>query len=514
MVGSGAVSVPAPQSPGESLPGTRGPGQDSRAQRTEKLRFVLGLVAVAISAALFAALFRMAIELTLHGSLGFADVVSAMREVPWYARLWLPALGGLGAGAVGLLVRRLPGSSGVGAVMEAVVLGRVRLSMRATLLRSVGSWMALVSGGSLGREGPLIQFGGAAGTLFGGKLGLDAQRTRILIASGAAAGFAAAYNTPFAAIFFVLEVVTGIVVLETLVPTLIATVLATQITRSLVGEGPIYGVRDFQLQSPIELLAFAGLGLVAALVASGFMRLLSRTQDRFEASSLPASLRPALGGLLAGGLVAILPEVAGNGYEPLNELLDMQHGVAFVALLMVGKLLATTASVSSGSPGGVFTPTLVIGGCVGFLFAHALQGAGADLGLAGAYVLVGMAAATAATTHAPIMAAVMACELSGDWALALPLLLASGVATGVARSLRSESLYTEELRERGIGWEVTLDGRERVFYRLGGAEEVPGASRVAEAPEGGSAPHAASLIGHPIGVPEPAGVAGQEGHAS
>ena len=118
-------------------------------------------------------------------------------------------------------------------------------------------------------------------------------------------------------------------------------------------------------------------------------------------------------------------------------------------------------------------------------------------GLAGAYVLVGMAAANAATTHAPIMAAVMACELSGDWALALPLLLASGVATGVARSLRSESLYTEELRERGIGWEVTLDGRERVFYRLGGAAEVPGASRGAEAPEEGSAPQAASLPGTP-----------------
>ena len=491
VVASGAVSLPSLEHPGELPPGAEPVGVVRGSARTEKLRFVLGLLAVAISAALFAALFRMALELTLHGSLGYADVVSAMREVPWYGRLWLPALGGLGAGAIGMMVLRLPGASGVGAVMEAVVLGRVRLSMRATLLRSFASWMALVSGGSLGREGPLIQFGGAAGTLFGGKFRLDEQRTRILVASGAAAGFAAAYNTPFAAIFFVLEVVTGVVVLDTLVPTLVATVLATQITRSLVGEGPIYGVRDFQLQSPAELLAFAALGLVAALVASGFMRLLSWAEQKFDTSSLPRSLRPALGGLLAGALVAVLPEVAGNGYEPLNELLDMQHGVAFVALLLVGKVLATTASVSSGSPGGVFTPTLVLGGCVGFLFAAGLEGAGIGLGLAGGYVLVGMAAATAATTHAPIMAAVMACELSGDWALALPLLLASAVATGVSRSMRSESLYSEELRERGIGWVMTIEGRKRVvFDPPGPATELLPAPALAGAvpPEAGLPP--------------------------
>ena len=126
---------------------------------------------------------------------------------------------------------------------------------------------------------------------------------------------------------------------------------------------------------------------------------------------------------------------------------------------MVGKCLATTASVSSGSPGGVFTPTLLLGGAIGTLYAAALAACGAPIGSAGGYALVGMAAATAATTHAPLMAAVMVFELSGDYAIVLPLVLATAVATFVSRQLRRDSIYTAELHQRGVAWEVTLEGR-------------------------------------------------------
>ena len=429
------------------------------AQAARQAPFALGVLLVALGAAAFAIAFRSALTTTLRTLGGAGDVVSAMRRAPVWVRLFAPALGGLLAGLVGMLVARAPGGRGVGDVMEAVVLGRVRLSMRVTLLKSLASFCAIVSGGSLGREGPLIQFGGAIGKFVSDKLGLSTRDARRLIAAGTAAGFAAAYNTPFAAVLFVLEVVTGVVVLDAILPALVATVVATALTRAVVGQGPIYGQRSFQLQAPSELLALAGLGVVTAFGAQAFMRLLSFGESSFRKRRLALPWRPALGGLLAGAIIVALPDVAGNGYEPLNTLLDGRFAPNFVIWLLLGKCLATTASVSSGSPGGVFTPTLLVGGALGLLYAHALDALGVHVGLPGGYALVGMAAATGATTHAPLMGAVMVFELSGDYAIALPLVLATALSTLVSRALRHDSVYTAELRERGLGWELTFEGR-------------------------------------------------------
>jgi CIC family chloride channel protein len=425
------------------------------------LRFGVGVIGVALGAASFAIAFRAALGFVVHRWGNGPDVVSAARLAPIWLRLLAPAVGGLLAGLLGVLVARAPAGQGVADVMEAVVLGRVRLSMRVTLLKSLSSWLAIASGGSLGREGPLIQFGGAAGKWLSDRLELPMTQTRVLIAAGAAAGFTSAYNTPFAAVLFVLEVVLGVVALDTIVPVLIATVLSSALTRAVVGEGPIYGQRAFHLSSPSELLLFGGLGLFAAFGAQAFMRLLSLGEALFRRPWLKPPWRSALGGLLAGTLVAVLPEVAGNGYEPLNAILNGSFAVGFTLWLLVGKCLATTASVSSGSPGGVFTPTLLLGGGLGFVYAGALSRLGLALGPAGGYALVGMAAATAASTHAPLMAAVMVFELSGDYAIALPLVLATALATFMSRRLRKDSIYTAELRQRGVAWQLTLDGRHR-----------------------------------------------------
>lgn len=425
-------------------------------------RLAVGLVLVALIAAAFAVGFRAALGFVTQTFGATTDIVAAMKGLPTWARVVLPAGGGLIAGVMGWLLQRTRTGQGVGDVMEAIVLGRTRLSMRVTLSKCAGSFAAIASGGSLGREGPLIQFGGAAGNLIGERLGLTSHRTRLLIAAGTAAGFASAYNTPFAAVLFVLEVVTGVVVLDAILPALVATVIAVAVTRAVVGEGPIYGQRAFHLQSPLELAAFAGLGLLTAIGAQGFMRLLSFGERAFQRSTLKLPWRPAVGGLVAGAIVSVLPDVAGNGYEPLNALLDGQLTVWFVVFLLFGKCFATTASVSSGSPGGIFTPTLLVGGALGFLYAQTLSSCGCLLGSPGGYALVGMAAATAATTHAPLMAAVMVFELSGDYAIVLPLILATAIATLVSRSLRRDSVYTAELQQRGIGWEVTMEGRRLI----------------------------------------------------
>jgi CIC family chloride channel protein len=421
-------------------------------------RFGVALIIVSLAAAGFAIVFRWTLSAITYSYEGATDVVAFMRALPVWLRFSFPALGGLFAGFLVWLSSRFGSNQGVSDVMEAVVLGKVRLSLRVTLLKSLGSFCAIATGGSLGREGPLIQFGGAIAQFVSTRLQLSATHTRRLIAAGAAAGFAAAYNTPFAAVLFVLEVVTGVVVLDAILPALIATSIATALMRASVGEGAIYGQRVFHLQAPIELLAFAGLGIAGALSAQAFMRLLSFGETLFRRSGLGLPWRPALGGLIAGACAAYLPDVAGNGYEPLNLLLDGEFTPGFVLLLALGKSVATTGSVSSGSPGGVFTPTLLIGGATGFLYAWAL-GHVAQLGPAGGYALVGMAAATAASTHAPLMAAVMVFELSGDYAIALPLVLATAVATLVSRRLRRESIYSWELKQRGLSWEMTIEGR-------------------------------------------------------
>jgi chloride channel protein, CIC family len=418
------------------------------------IRYVFALLVVAVGAAAFAIVFRAAINLVFTRLYRASDVLAAFEGLPWFARLLLPALGGGLAGSMSLLASRLEGGLSVGQVMEATVLRNERVSLRVTCTKALGSWFALVSGGSVGREGSIIQFGGGLGTAAGRLFRLRPGQIRGLIAAGSAAGFAAAYNTPLAAVLFVVEVVAGVIALDIVLPAMIATPIATALTRLVIGGGPIYGQRSFSMGSDAELVAPAVLGLLAGIAAPAFMLLLSRGETYFAKLPLPKPGRAAVGGLVVGAIAIGMPQITGNGYEAINRILDGQIAVGLMLVLLLTKALATTASVSSGSPGGVFTPVLVIGAALGGAFGQLVT----ELGPRSApdavqgYALVGMAALTAATTHAPIMAAVMVFELSGDYAIVLPLLIATATATLLSRRLRADSIYGEELRrhpERG-----------------------------------------------------------------
>jgi CIC family chloride channel protein len=388
-------------------------------------------------------------------------VVTMFERLPRWARLVSPAVGGLLAGLVGLVGSRGKREQGVGDVMEAVVLGRRHISLRLALSKALGSWFAIVSGGSIGREGPIIQLGGGIGGALGPLFGLDERETRSLVAAGTAAGFAAAYNTPLAAVLFVVEIVTGLVALEVVLPAIVATAIATAVTRIAIGGGPIYGQRTFTVSTDFELLAHALLGLFAGLVGPAFMALLDRGEAAFARLPVSRPVRAAAGGICVGALSIVLPEVTGNGYEAINLVLGGHVTIVLALSLIVAKAVATTASVSSGSPGGVFTPSLFIGSALGNAFGQMVTTAAAPhaVGAAGGYALVGMAALIAATTHAPLLGAVMVFELSGDYAIVLPLLVATATATLVSRRLRPSSIYMEELARRGRGWEMTLEGR-------------------------------------------------------
>jgi CIC family chloride channel protein len=420
----------------------------------------IAVVAVALVAAGFAIAFRASLA-AIGELLGGAGPVAMIAVAPVWLRIALPATGGLLVGGILMIAARVREGAGVGFVMEAIVLGRVRVPLTRSVLQSIASWLAIASGNSLGREGPLIQFGAAAGEAARRILALDPGTARIVLATGVAAGFASAYNAPVAAVLFVIEIVTGVVVLEAVVPMLIAVAIATVATRYVAGPAPLYGVRGFGFDSPVELLWFAGLGLAVAPVGVGFLRLLGLVDRLWR--RIPIPWRPALGGLGCGAVLAVLPLAAGNGFEPLNVLLDGTLATSLVVWLVIAKPIATTMTVGSGHPGGVFTPTLLIGGCCGALYAFALHaGFGVAIASPSSYVLVGIAAVLAATTHAPLTGAVLACELTGDYALILPALIAAAVAAAWARRLYIDSVYTAELSRRGLRWRLTLDGRRVV----------------------------------------------------
>ncbi len=420
----------------------------------------VAIVLVAAVAAGFALAFRGSLVAVVK-ALGGSNVVVMIANLPLWARVLLPAAGGLGAGLIGLWSARQRGASGVGFVMEAIVLGRARVPLMRSVLQAIASWLAIATGNSLGREGPLIQFGAAAGEGARRWLKLDDAQARLVLAAGVAAGFASAYNAPIAATLFVVEVVTGVVALEATVPVVIASVLATVIMRLATSAAPLYGFRGIAAPDPVELAAFAGLGVCAAPLGVGFLRIVSRAERGWR--KLPLPWRPAAGGAVCGACLCALPALAGNGFEEVSAMLDGRIAIAAVAWLLLAKPFATAASVGSGNPGGVFTPTLMLGACTGALYAAGLHAVfGSEIAPSAAYVIVGLAAALAATTHAPVMAAVLACELSGNWALALPLLLACAIAAALARRLYIDSVYTAELTRRGVRWRLTLDGRRVV----------------------------------------------------
>jgi chloride channel protein, CIC family len=424
----------------------------------DRLRFLIALCVVALGAAAFAVTFRGALALWYRAAFQASNVVEAIASLRWWMRFGVPTLGGGVAGMIAKL--RTSPAQGVSNVMEAVALGNIRLSLRTTASRVLSSWTAIAGGMSIGREGPLIEFGGSLGAAVARVTSMSLDRSRVLVAAGTAAGFAAAYNTPFAAVLFVFETILGIAAPEALLPTMAAAVIATTVTRAVVGAGPIYGQRLFESHSWVDLLSFGALGVLAACAAFGFKRVLAFLERRFEESLIGQPLRALMGGVIVGLMALGLPAVTGNGYEPLNVILDQGMQITTVALLLVAKVVATSGSVASGVPGGIFTPMLLVGAALGTLWARLLGMLPlSSMPSAGSYALVGMAATTAASIHAPLTAAVLVFELSGDYPIALPLLLVTVIATTVSRSLGSESVYEAELRRKGLHWQLTLEGR-------------------------------------------------------
>lgn len=383
---------------------------------------------------------------SLTGKVG-SHVEIAQALEPWQ-RLAVPLVGSCLAGVIlqfGMRVARGRQSTDY---MEAVSVGDGFISVRASLIKSASSIATIGSGGSIGREGAMVQLSAMVGSALGRLLSFPPRTRRMLVACGAAAGIASAYNAPLAASVFVSEILLGSIELDCIGPIIVSAVVANATLHELLGYAPVYEMPTVHLKTPTELLFYLFLGLLAGHLAPAFLWLLDRGRALFQRPSLPVSARLTLGGLVVGVLSMANPMVWGNGYSVVNSILHQPWHWHELLGVLVFKLLATAAMVGSGAVGGVFTPTLFCGCVLGALLGSAVNVLWPALcGPATAYAVVGMGAFLAATTHAPLMSILMVFEMTRQYEVLLPLMLAAIVADHLARRFgRGKSIYSESLK--------------------------------------------------------------------
>lgn len=385
-----------------------------------------------------------------------------------------PMLGGLLVGPLVHFFAPEAKGHGVPEVMAAVALKGGRIRPVVALVKSVASAITIGSGGSAGREGPIVQIGSALGSTVGQVLRLSDERIRSLVACGAAGGISATFNAPIAGVMFALEVILGEFSARYFATVVVSAVTANVVARAAFGNAPAFIVPRYELVSPWELLLYTLLGILAALVALGFTRLLYGVEDLFDAwKRFPATLKAAVGGLLLGvaGLLFFRANAGqgwgapgepvafyGGGYAAMEWALS-GRGAVWLLLALAGlKIVATSLTIGSGGSGGVFAPSLFIGAMFGGALGQVAHGLFPAITPApGAFAVVGMAAVFAGAARAPITAVLIIFEMTDDYHIILPLMLATVISTMLAETLSKESIYTLKLSRRGVRLERGRD---------------------------------------------------------
>jgi CIC family chloride channel protein len=428
---------------------------------------VLVAIACGLAGASGAILFRLMIRFCQAAFFGGPDgVVDVIHEglladagdpleiassLAWYWRLLIPAAGGAIVGPLIYFFAREAKGHGVPEVMAAVALRGGVIRKRIVAVKALASAISIGSGGSVGREGPIVQIASALGSSIGQLLKVPASQLRVIVACGAAAGISATFNAPIAGALFAAEVVVGNFALAQLSPIVISSVVATVVSRFFLGNHPAFEVPGYELVSPFELIPYMLVGVVAGFVALVFMRTLYATEDLFDRIPIPDYTKAALGGLMVGAIGIALPNVFGVGYSTITAALHDQLPLTLLGLLLVAKIAATAITIGSGGSGGIFAPSLFLGAMTGgFLGTILHQWFPSATATSGAYALVTMGAVVAAATHAPITAIIMIFELTQTINIIPPLMAACVVSTLVTTFMERESIYTMKLARRGI----------------------------------------------------------------
>jgi CIC family chloride channel protein len=420
-------------------------------------------LAGASGAVVFRLMIRVAQAVFFSGYEGVADVIDqgwiaeagdplrVASTLPWYWRLAIPAAGGAIVGPLIYFFAREAKGHGVPEVMAAIALRGGVIRKRIVAVKALASAISIGSGGSVGREGPIVQIASALGSFIGQLLRVPASQLRVIVACGAAAGVAATFNAPIAGALFAAEVVVGNFALAQLSPIVIASVVATVVSRFFLGNHPAFEVPGYELVSPLELVPYMLVGVCAGFVALVFMRTLYASEDLFDRIPIPEYTKAALGGLIVGAIGVALPNVYGVGYSTITLALTDQLPLAMLGALLLAKIAATSITIGSGGSGGIFAPSLFLGATTGGFLGSILHQWFPDAtATSGAYALVTMGAVVAAATHAPITAIIMIFELTQTINIIPPLMAACVVSTLVTTFLERDSIYTMKLSRRGI----------------------------------------------------------------
>ncbi|SDO49334.1 chloride channel protein [Desulforhopalus singaporensis] len=410
----------------------------------------------------------------------YGNVVSFIPGIGKWIYVIVPVIGGLLVGPLILFAQEAKGH-GVPEVMQALVLRGGRIRPRVAAAKITASALCIGTGGSAGREGPIIQVGAALGSALGQVLHLSDERIRNLVACGAAAGIAATFNAPIAGVAFAIEVLMCGLQMRAFGNVVIAAVSAAVVSRTIIGDKFAFQVPAYHINSSYEMVLYLILGLTAALVGIMFIKMLDFSENLFDDWKMPQLVKPSIGGLLlgllglvymnlpnltfpagsgahGGGLDTPIPHMYGAGFPFIEAAIQNNAAVWILVVLIFLKPLATSFTLGSGNSGGVFAPSLFIGamlgGAMGHLFSNLFPSIVTN---PGAFALVGMAALFSATARAPLTAMLIVFEMSNDYFMILPLMVAGVTASYFSQWLHPESIYTIKLAKRGVRF---FEGRD------------------------------------------------------
>lgn len=387
------------------------------------------------------------------------DILFIAESIPLWMKLVMPAVGGLVVGLVVSFFASEAKGHGVPEVMQAIALRGGRIRKRVAAAKIFASAVTIGSGGSVGREGPMVQIGASIGSSIGQVFKVPSVYMRTMVGCGAAAGIAATFNAPIAGVLFALEIIIGDFGVMQFSPVVLSSVTATTISRYYFGDFPHFDIPSYSIVSLWEFCFYPILGVITGFVALAFTKILYWLEDWFDDLSIPEWIKPAIGGLLLGGIFAVFPQVFGVGYGAMNQALTNNMEIRLLLVLIFVKIIASSITLGSGGSGGIFAPSLFMGAMTGGAFGYLLHMLfPAHTALPGAYALVAMGGVVAGTTYAPITAILIIFEMSSDYSIILPLMLTCITATVMNSTIRRASIYTTKLLRRGIDVEA---GRER-----------------------------------------------------
>jgi CIC family chloride channel protein len=421
----------------------------------------------------------------------------ASPHLPWlgvWFVLLVPVLGGLLYGPLIYRFAREARGHGVPEVMMAVAEQGGRIRPQVSVVKALASALCIGTGGSVGREGPIVQVGSALASSLGQLARVPGPKLRILVACGAAAGISATFNAPVTGVLFGMELILRQFAVDAICPVILSAVVADVISRAFFWSAPIFGQmpHDLVIAHGVDYLLVAVLGLAAALIGVGFQAILYKVEDVCDTvwKGRPEWARPAVGGVLLGLVLLALPQMYGVGYPVMNQAIAGNEVLWFLLILMAAKMFTASLTIGIGGSGGVFAPSLFTGAMAGTAFgviAHHLFGPAA--GAPAVYGVIAMGAVFAAAAQAPLTSIASVAEMTGNYGLILPVMLAAGIAAGLARRLSYGTIYTQKLLRRGIDIEVPTGGRRRGGASLRPLVEVSAAERGDRGHQGAQADH-------------------------